>query len=157
MGLGETIKEMRKERNMSKAELARLIEVSPAYITMIENGKKKNPSMNILNKIAKTLDVPLELIIARSQINNITKELHDTVKELKSKVNSENFNKEYVEEMIEDVINNDISFIRLIYNRLFPNNRENIIDNISPSKASNIINSLKDTLEFELYKIKNNK
>ena len=60
MGLGETIKEIREKRNMSKAELARLIEVSPAYITMIENGKKKNPSMNILNKIALVLLLPLK-------------------------------------------------------------------------------------------------
>ena len=66
MGLGETIKEIREKRNMSKAELSRLIEVSPAYITMIENGKKKNPSMNILKKIALVLKIPLYDLITTS-------------------------------------------------------------------------------------------
>lgn len=154
--IGDIIKSLRKEKGFTQETFASEINIPRTTYANYE-ANKREPSIEMLKKIANALEVPLEVIISMSQINNITKELHDTVKELKSKVNSENFNKEYVEEMLEDVINNDIYFIRLIYNRLFPNNRENIIDNISPSKASNIINSLKDTLEFELYKIKHKK
>lgn len=61
--LGTRIKSIREKRRITKSELARLIDVSPAYITMLENGSKKNPSIDILKKIAKILKVPLSELI----------------------------------------------------------------------------------------------
>ena len=49
--LGIKIKNIREEKKITKSELARLIDVSPAYITMLENGKKQNPSRAILDKL----------------------------------------------------------------------------------------------------------
>lgn len=70
MELGEAIQRIREARKMSKADLARSIEVSSAYITMIENGKKTNPSTDILKKISKVLKVPLyELITVSGEVN----------------------------------------------------------------------------------------
>lgn len=57
MSMKEKIKFYREKRNMSKSELARQIDVSPSYITMLENGDKKNPSLEILIKIAKALNI----------------------------------------------------------------------------------------------------
>ena len=50
MDIKERIKFYREKRNISKSELARQIGVSPSYITMLENGDKKIPSMEILQQ-----------------------------------------------------------------------------------------------------------
>lgn len=64
MELKDKIKFYREKRNMSKSELARQIGVYPAYITKLENGDKKNPSLEIKVKLAKALDCPInELFI----------------------------------------------------------------------------------------------
>lgn len=55
----EKIKFYREKLNMSKSELARQIGVSPSYITMLENGDKSNPSMEILLKISKVLNIDI--------------------------------------------------------------------------------------------------
>lgn len=57
MDIKERIKFYREKRNISKSELARQIGVSPSYITMLENGDKKNPSMEILLKISSALNI----------------------------------------------------------------------------------------------------
>lgn len=57
MNRNEKIKYYREKINMSKSELARKIGVSPSYITMLENGDKKNPSMEILLKLSNALNV----------------------------------------------------------------------------------------------------
>ena len=59
MNLNENIKLYREKNKITKSELARLINVSPSYITKLENGEKQNPSLEILMKIAKALNVEL--------------------------------------------------------------------------------------------------
>lgn len=59
MNVGTTIKIAREKVGISKSELSRRINVSPAYITMLENGTKKNPTTDILKKIANVLDISL--------------------------------------------------------------------------------------------------
>lgn len=59
MNLNENIKLYREKNKITKSELARLINVSPSYITKLENGEKQNPTLEILMKIAKALNVEL--------------------------------------------------------------------------------------------------
>ena len=63
MDIGERIKTLRENNHLSKSALAKKIEVSPAYITMLENGKKSNPSYDILSKIADALYISLEELL----------------------------------------------------------------------------------------------
>lgn len=60
MKLGEKIKELRKDRGMSAKELADKIGVTPAYISQLENGKKANPTYDILQGLQKALHDKLE-------------------------------------------------------------------------------------------------
>lgn len=57
--LKDIIKFYREKNKISKSKLAREIGVSPSYITMLENGEKKNPSLEIKIRIARTLGIPL--------------------------------------------------------------------------------------------------
>jgi transcriptional regulator with XRE-family HTH domain len=55
MNLGDRIKERREEKTISAAELARLADVSKAYLSELENRRAERPSVDILFRIAKAL------------------------------------------------------------------------------------------------------
>jgi len=55
MPLKKKLKGLRKAKGLSVAELAEQSGVSPPYIWQIEGGKRKNPSGEVLNKLASAL------------------------------------------------------------------------------------------------------
>jgi len=56
--LGDFLKEKRKEKRMSLRELSRRSGISQPYLSQLETGKNDNPSIDILQKISKGLEVP---------------------------------------------------------------------------------------------------
>lgn len=56
--LGQRIKELRKELNMTQEDLAFKVDVDRSYMGFIERGEK-NPTLSRLVEIAKTLKVSL--------------------------------------------------------------------------------------------------
>lgn len=61
--IGDSIKKHRNERKISQRALAKASGVSFAYIQQLEKGLKKNPSLDILNKIADALDISLDELL----------------------------------------------------------------------------------------------
>ena len=57
------LKSIRKKHNMSIAKLSEETGITSAYISMLENGKKHNPSLDILKRIAEALNTPLAELI----------------------------------------------------------------------------------------------
>jgi len=57
------MKKRRNERKISQRALAKASGVSFAYIQQLEKGLKKNPSLDILNKIADALDISLDELL----------------------------------------------------------------------------------------------
>ena len=51
----KNIKKFRKEKNISQKELARLVNISPGYLSHLENGGRRNPSIMLIKKIAEIL------------------------------------------------------------------------------------------------------
>ncbi|WP_078597183.1 helix-turn-helix domain-containing protein [Evansella clarkii] len=60
--IGKVIRQKRKEKGISLSELSRLTGVSKSYLSYIERGLKKNPSIDVTKKIFKTLDLPITLL-----------------------------------------------------------------------------------------------
>lgn len=56
--IGQRIRELRKEINLSQEALALKSEVDRTYVTDVENGRR-NISIEILEKIIKALEVSL--------------------------------------------------------------------------------------------------
>lgn len=54
---GEHLRNVRKEKGLSIRELARRSGVSNAYISQLENDKTKNPTYEIIGKLAKGLGI----------------------------------------------------------------------------------------------------
>ena len=55
MTFGDRIRELRREKHMSQAELAEKADIMRPYISAIENNKAHNISMKTLNKLAGAL------------------------------------------------------------------------------------------------------
>lgn len=65
--IGDRVKRLRKERDLSISELAVITGVAKSYISSIERNIKSNPSILILEKIAEGLDVPLLTILSENK------------------------------------------------------------------------------------------
>ncbi|UOR11636.1 helix-turn-helix domain-containing protein [Halobacillus amylolyticus] len=69
--IGERIRFLRLEQGYSINQFASMSDVSKSYISNIERGIQKNPSLIVMKKLATTLNVPLEdLLLSLSQTHN---------------------------------------------------------------------------------------
>ncbi|WP_445489879.1 helix-turn-helix domain-containing protein [Niallia sp. 03133] len=67
--VGTRIKSLRLKRGYSINELSERAGVSKSYLSYIERGIQKNPSLQILSKLAKTLDTNLEELLETEDAN----------------------------------------------------------------------------------------
>jgi len=51
------IKTLREEKGITQVELAQKAKVTQSYVAMLEAGEKKNPSLDVLKRLAKALKV----------------------------------------------------------------------------------------------------
>ena len=63
MSLGDYMREKRKERDWSQRDLAAASGISNAEISRLEAGKRKEPSIVVLEKIAKALNTPMSEVM----------------------------------------------------------------------------------------------
>lgn len=61
--LGERVKLLRLKKELTQKELAQLAGVSQSFISLLENGKKKDAGIVRIRRIAKALDVKLEFLL----------------------------------------------------------------------------------------------
>jgi len=54
--LGQQLRGLRLEKNLTQRELAGLVDVSPAHVSAIETGKVTNPGIELIQRIAAVLD-----------------------------------------------------------------------------------------------------
>lgn len=85
--IGKKIVEIRKQRGYTLSELAELAKVSKSYLSNIERNLHKNPSLEIMKRIADVLQVDLAVLLKPGNVKNtdfyIEKEWVDFVSELK--------------------------------------------------------------------------
>lgn len=58
----DILKTLRKKRNLTQKEVALTCDITPEYLSKIENNTK-TPSMILLKKLAAVFNVPLSIII----------------------------------------------------------------------------------------------
>lgn len=61
--MGKKIRLARVKKDMAINELAKKVGVTPQYISDIERGRAKNPSIKLLKKIAEELEVTISQLI----------------------------------------------------------------------------------------------
>jgi len=61
--VGERIRYLREQRNLTLKDVERLTGISPSYINRLEKGERKSPGVPIISKLAPVLGVaPYELM-----------------------------------------------------------------------------------------------
>jgi transcriptional regulator with XRE-family HTH domain len=63
--LGAKLKNLRKERNLTQAELSRVLGLSENYIAKVESGVR--PSMETFRKLADFFQVPVEYLVSERE------------------------------------------------------------------------------------------
>lgn len=53
------IKALREQKGVTQVELAKKARVTQSYVAMLEAGEKKNPSLDVVKRLAKALGVPV--------------------------------------------------------------------------------------------------
>ncbi|MCX7842288.1 MAG: helix-turn-helix transcriptional regulator [Clostridia bacterium] len=61
--VGEVIKAKREEKKYTLAEFAKLVDISPGYLSQLENGRKANPKLEIVLKIIRELDIDIDMLL----------------------------------------------------------------------------------------------
>jgi len=61
--IGENIKKLRLQKNLSQDKLARLADIAFPTLTKIESGETPNPTIETVKKIANALSVSLDNLI----------------------------------------------------------------------------------------------
>lgn len=63
--IGKRIQQLRVERHLSMSALAKQAAVAKSYLSAIERDIQVNPSIQIIERIASVLDVPIQCIVER--------------------------------------------------------------------------------------------
>ena len=67
--VGEIIKAKREEKNISLVNFAKIIQISPGYLSQLENGKKVNPKLDIVLRIIQELDLDIDMLLGLESSN----------------------------------------------------------------------------------------
>ncbi|WP_442594251.1 helix-turn-helix domain-containing protein [Neobacillus sp. D3-1R] len=73
--IGTNIFKLRKKRGLSLSELSERAKISKSYLSNIERNLNKNPSIHILEKVAKGLNVEIKEIIKIDERHSINTQL----------------------------------------------------------------------------------
>jgi transcriptional regulator with XRE-family HTH domain len=75
--LGQAIRRLRKERDLSQEEMGHSAEIHPTWISHIESGRA-NPAWGTVRRIVRVLDVPLsELVLLAESLDREQREGDD--------------------------------------------------------------------------------
>jgi transcriptional regulator with XRE-family HTH domain len=83
---GDFIAKKRKEKEISLRGMAELLDLSPAYWSDIEKGRRNPPNLNILHELAKVLglsngEIDMMVDLASEDRDEIPMDLPDYIKE----------------------------------------------------------------------------
>lgn len=65
--IGTQIQKLRQERNLTLTQLAEKTEISKSYLSYIERNIQTNPSIEVLGKIAKALEVDVQNLLSKKK------------------------------------------------------------------------------------------
>lgn len=61
--LSTVIRKLREAQEMTQEQLAAKADVTQGYIAQLESGMKKNPSVDVLKRLARALGVPAAALL----------------------------------------------------------------------------------------------
>lgn len=98
--IGEKIKQLRNEKNLSISELADRAGVAKSYLSSIERNIQSNPSIQFMEKISQVLGVSVNELL-REDISNVTEGLDDEWLEIVQEAMNSGISKTEFKEYLE--------------------------------------------------------
>ena len=80
MSIGKNLREIRCAKGFTMKELSNKSKVSQSYISDLENEKNNKPSIDILNKLSKALEVPLTDLLGIEKLGTSDTYINDNGK-----------------------------------------------------------------------------
>jgi transcriptional regulator with XRE-family HTH domain len=77
MNVGSNIRRIRQNARLSQEELAEAAGINRTYLSQLENGHS-SPTLDVLERIARALDVPISALIADSRAAHEPQPLYET-------------------------------------------------------------------------------
>ncbi|EGQ1765558.1 helix-turn-helix transcriptional regulator [Staphylococcus pseudintermedius] len=117
MNIGDNIKKIRKEKNITQSQLARSLEISQSYLSDLENNRK-NLGIKTIEKIAKKLNVSVAYLTSGNKmLGDLTDdEINEQFSELRFKLNRDNANREInLKSNLLDLIQQDLNYLDVHY------------------------------------------
>jgi len=62
-GLEQVIRSLREKKGLTQEELAFKAKVTPGYVAQLELGLRKNPSLDVVRRLARALGVRLSELL----------------------------------------------------------------------------------------------
>ncbi len=84
LSIGERIKQIRKEKGITQRELVRYTYLSINAISKLEQGLVKNPTIRSIAIMARLLDISLDEVIKRTELEEEINHIKSTFESLKS-------------------------------------------------------------------------
>ncbi|MCM3724918.1 helix-turn-helix domain-containing protein [Neobacillus cucumis] len=84
--IGNTIFDIRKQKGLTLSELAKRAKISKSYLSNIERNLNRNPSIEVVKRIAEVLDIEFDAFLSKKNNDiqlGIDQDLIDFVAELK--------------------------------------------------------------------------
>lgn len=77
--IGDKIKSLRLKKELSAKQLAEATSLTPAYLSMLEKGKRTNPSLEIIQELANALDTTVDYLLSDDEnlTDKVLKEKND--------------------------------------------------------------------------------
>ncbi|MGH9680523.1 MAG: helix-turn-helix domain-containing protein [Candidatus Acidiferrales bacterium] len=82
MGIGHTIRMLRTARKVSQGDLARILEVTPGYLSLVEQDKRE-PSLGLLNRVGEYFGVPVGFLLLGAANQHAVPEYQRLINEIK--------------------------------------------------------------------------
>lgn len=70
------IRVLRAERDMSRNQLAELVDVNPQTVGALERGDH-SPSLDLAFRVCEVFDLPVEAVFSRTEFAPMSKELYN--------------------------------------------------------------------------------
>lgn len=90
--------ELRKQKGLTLSELAKRTKISKSYLSNMERDLNRNPSIDVVKRIATVLDVELDIFLSLEKMNDVQQEVDKDLIDFAAQLKESGIEKEQIKE-----------------------------------------------------------
>ncbi|NHM29261.1 helix-turn-helix domain-containing protein [Neobacillus terrae] len=96
--IGNNIYEFRKKKGLTLSELAQRARVSKSYLSNIERNLNRNPSIEVVKRIAAVLEVELDIFSTSEKTNDVQQKIDQDLIDFAAELKQTGIEKEQIKD-----------------------------------------------------------